>query len=68
MSSHEPSKARKCNNLLHLEYSIAGRFCLPEERDTFPFMPRACPSSASRPLAIPAEVGAGSASKITAHC
>lgn len=39
-----------------------------QERDTFPFMPRACPSSVSRPLAIPAEVGAGSASKITAHC
>lgn len=31
MSSHDLSKARKCNNLLHLEYSIAGHFCLPGE-------------------------------------
>lgn len=31
MLSHDPSKAIKCNNILHLEYYIAGHFCLPRE-------------------------------------
>lgn len=39
-----------------------------QEQDTSPFMPRACPSSVSGALAVPAEMGAGSASKEAAHC